>query len=158
MTGSTVRCTNYSRANRVPATVQGRPRCGSCRTPLPWIAEAGYADSAPVAEQAGLRVLVDLWATWCGPCRMVSPALEQVATELAGRIKLVKADIDQSPALAGRFEVQAVPTLLILDHGRTLARQAGAPPAPALHQWVEHTLADRVHPDGPPRRLRQSTT
>ena len=144
MTGSTVRCASCGRANRVPATAQGHPRCGSCRTPLPWITEAGDADFSSVAEQAGLPVLVDLWATWCGPCRMVSPALEQVATELAGRIKLVKVDVDRSPALARRFEVQAVPTLLILDRGQIIARQAGAAPAPALRQWVERTLADRV--------------
>ncbi|MDH6124835.1 thioredoxin [Kitasatospora sp. GP82] len=139
---TTVRCTNCGKANRLPAAAQGRPRCGNCQTPLPWITEAGDNDFAAVVEQAGLPVLVDLWATWCGPCRMVSPALEQVATELAGRIKLVKVDIDRSLALAQRFEVQAVPTLLVLDHGRPVARQAGAAPAPALRQWVEKALAD----------------
>ena len=147
MTGttvSTVRCTNCGKANRVPAVAQGSPRCGNCRHPLPWIAVAGDSDFAAVVEQAGLPVLVDLWATWCGPCRMVSPALEKVATDLAGRIKLVKVDIDASPALARRFEVQAVPTLLLLDHGRILARQAGAAPAPALRQWVERSLTDGV--------------
>ncbi|MDH6117341.1 thioredoxin 2 [Kitasatospora sp. GAS204A] len=141
---TTVRCTNCGKANRLPAAAQGRPRCGNCQTPLPWITEAGDNDFAAVVEQAALPVLVDLWATWCGPCRMVSPALEQVATELAGRIKLVKVDIDRSPALAQRFEVQAVPTLLVLDHGRPVARQAGAAPAPALRQWVEKALADRA--------------
>ena len=144
MSAITVRCTNCGKTNRVPAAAQGRPRCGNCQTPLPWIAEAGDTDFAAVAEQASLPVLVDLWATWCGPCRMVSPALERVATELAGRIKLVKVDIDRSPALAQRFEVQAVPTLLVLDHGRTIARQAGAAPAPALRQWVEKALTDSV--------------
>ncbi|MEY9944137.1 thioredoxin [Kitasatospora sp. GAS1066B] len=139
---TTVRCTNCGKANRLPAAAQGRPRCGNCQTPLPWITEAGDNDFAAVVEQAALPVLVDLWATWCGPCRMVSPALEQVATELAGRIKLVKVDIDRSPALAQRFEVQAVPTLLVLDHGRPVARQAGAAPAPALRQWVEKALVD----------------
>lgn len=83
--------------------------------PLAWITEAGDADFAEVAEQAKPFVLVDLWATWCGPCRTVSPALERVAHELAGRVKLVKVDIDRSPRLAQRFQVQAVPTLLLLD-------------------------------------------
>lgn len=144
MTTATVRCTHCGKTNRIPAAAQGHPRCGNCQTPLPWIAEANDTDFGSVAEQTSLPVLVDLWATWCGPCRTVSPALERVATELAGRIKLVKVDIDRSPALARRFEVQAVPTLLILDHGRTLSRQAGASPAPALRQWVERTLADNV--------------
>ncbi|MFE7711513.1 thioredoxin [Streptomyces sp. NPDC057486] len=144
--GHTVRCGTCGRTNRVPAAAQGRPRCGNCRAPLPWIAEAGDSDFGTVAEQAGLPVLVDFWATWCGPCRMVSPALEKVADDLAGRIKLVKVDIDKSPALAHRFEVQAVPTLLVLDRGRTIARQAGAASAPVLRQWVEQALTDSAQP------------
>ncbi|MFF2060195.1 thioredoxin [Streptomyces sp. NPDC058200] len=146
MSAATVRCANCGKANRLPAAAQGRPRCGNCQAPLPWIAAAGDADFGTVAEESELPVLVDLLATWCGPCRMVSPALEQVATELAGRIKLVKVDIDASPAVARRFEVQAVPTLLVLDHGRTVARQAGAVPAPALRQWVEKALTDTAQP------------
>ena len=63
----------------------GVPQCGNCHHPLPWITDAGDDDFAEVAEQASMPVLVDLWATWCGPCRMVSPALEQLATERAGR-------------------------------------------------------------------------
>ncbi|MFF7195179.1 thioredoxin [Streptomyces sp. NPDC008079] len=148
----TVVCANCGRTNRVPAAAGGRPRCGNCRAPLPWIAEAGDADFGEVAEQASLPVLVDLWATWCGPCRMVSPALEQVAEDLAGRIKLVKVDIDTSPALARRFEVQAVPTLLILDHGRPVARQTGAAPANALRQWVNESLSTSPGPADPATR------
>jgi thioredoxin 2 len=86
-------------------------------------------------------VLVDLWAPWCGPCRAVSPALEQVARRLAGRLKLVKVDVDSSPAIAQRFEVRAVPTLLVMSHGKVIARQAGAAPAQALEAWVEGSLA-----------------
>jgi thioredoxin 2 len=137
----TVACANCGRTNRVPAAAEGSPRCGNCQAPLPWIAEAGDTDFGEVAEQASLPVLVDLWATWCGPCRMVSPALEQVAEDLAGRIKLVKVDVDKSPALARRFEVQSVPTLLILDHGGQVARQTGAAPANALRQWVDESLS-----------------
>jgi thioredoxin 2 len=148
----TVACTNCGRTNRVPAAAQGSPRCGNCRAPLPWIAEAGDADFGEVAGQASLPVLVDLWATWCGPCRMVSPALEQVAKDLAGRIKLVKVDIDKSPALARRFEVQAVPTLLILDHARPIARRAGAAPANALRQWVDESLSASHGPADPATR------
>ncbi|MEU9046994.1 MULTISPECIES: thioredoxin [unclassified Kitasatospora] len=145
----TVACVNCGRTNRVPAAAEGRPRCGNCRASLPWIAEADDADFGEVAEQADLPVLVDLWASWCGPCRMVSPALEQVAKDLAGRIKLVKVDIDKSPNLAQRFEVQAVPTLLILDHGRPVARQTGAAPANALRQWVDRSLSASHGPADP---------
>ncbi|MFJ6841786.1 thioredoxin [Streptomyces griseoluteus] len=140
---TTIRCPYCGRANRVPAAAEGRPRCGHCKQPLPWVVDAGDDDFTEVAEEADVPVVVDLWATWCGPCRMVSPALEQVATELAGRIKLVKVDVDKNPRLSRRFEVQAVPTLLILDKGETVARQAGAAPAPALRQWVEQTITTR---------------
>ncbi|WP_328861801.1 thioredoxin [Streptomyces sp. NBC_00306] len=140
---ATVNCTACGHKNRLPAAAQGTPRCGNCRSPLPWITDAGDEDFAEVAEKATPFVLVDLWATWCGPCRMVSPALEQVAHELAGRIKLVKVDVDQAPRIAQRFQVQAVPTLLLLDNGEMIARQAGAAPAATLRTWVEETIAGR---------------
>ncbi|MEU2489966.1 thioredoxin [Streptomyces sp. NPDC007883] len=139
----TVVCAACGRGNRVPAAADGRPRCGSCKSPLPWIADAGDADFEEVAEKAAPVVLVDLWATWCGPCRTVGPALEQVARELAGRIKLVRVDVDQAPRIAQKFQVQAVPTLILMDRGEVIARQAGAAPAPALRQWVEQALRDR---------------
>jgi thioredoxin 2 len=137
----TIRCPHCGKNNRVPAAAAGRPNCGNCHKPLPWITEADDDTFAQVAEQATIPVVVDLWATWCGPCRMVSPALEKVATDLAGRIKLVKVDVDKSPKLARRFDVMAVPTLLVLDHEKILARQAGAAPAPVLHKWIEDALA-----------------
>ncbi|MEU0038204.1 MULTISPECIES: thioredoxin [unclassified Streptomyces] len=140
----TVTCDRCGRGNRVPAAAAGTPRCGNCHAPLAWITEAGDADFAEVAEQAKPYVLVDLWATWCGPCRMVSPALEQVAHQLAGRVKLVKVDIDRSPRLSQRFQVQAVPTLLLLDKGEVISRMTGAAPAPELRQWVEDSLAVRT--------------
>ncbi|WP_314411495.1 thioredoxin [Streptomyces sp. DSM 40484] len=139
----TVTCPHCGRANRIPVAAEGSPKCGHCTQPLPWIVDAGDDDFAEVVERATVPVVVDLWATWCGPCRMVSPALEQVARDLAGRIKLAKVDVDKNPRLSQRFEVQAVPTLLVLDRGRTLARQAGAAPAQVLRRWVEQALEDR---------------
>ncbi|MFJ8935918.1 thioredoxin [Streptomyces sp. NPDC102365] len=141
----TVTCPHCGRGNRIPVAAEGTPKCGHCKQPLPWIVDAGDDDFTEVVERATVPVVVDLWATWCGPCRMVSPALEQVARDLAGRIKLAKVDVDRNPRLSQRFEVQAVPTLLVLDRGRTLARQAGAAPAQVLRSWVEQALAD-----GPP--------
>ena len=85
-------------------------------------------------------VLVDFWAVWCGPCRMVSPVLDQLAHERAGQIKLVKVDVDHSPQLSARFAIQAVPTLMIIVSGKIVARQAGAAPAPALRSWLEEAL------------------
>ena len=89
-----------------------------------------------------IPVVVDMWAPWCGPCRMVSPALEQVATELAGRIKLVKVNVDDSPKLQQRFNVMAIPTLMVLRHGQVAAQRAGAVPAASLRAWVEEVLGN----------------
>jgi thioredoxin 2 len=108
------------------------------------VARAGDGDFAEVAEQSTVPVVVDLWAPWCGPCRMVSPALDRVATELAGAVKLVKVNVDESPKLTERFGVQAVPTLLVLKNGQVVARQAGAAPAAALRTWVEEALGKGV--------------
>src|SRR4029450_3962962 len=121
-----IECPNCGRKNRVPAAAEGTPRCGNCHRPLPWVTEAGDDDFAEVAERASVPVLVDLWATWCGPCRMVSPALERLAGELAGRLKLVKVDVDQSPRTAEHFAVQGIPTLLVVRDGEVVARQTGA--------------------------------
>ncbi len=135
-----VSCPHCGRKNRVPAAVAGKPRCAQCHEWLPWIVDAGDATFAEVAEKSSIPVLVDLWATWCGPCRMVSPALEQLAQERAGRLKLVKVDIDSAPMLSQRFAVRAVPTLLLLQGGKLLGRQSGALPIAALRAWVDETV------------------
>jgi thioredoxin 2 len=141
MPADLIKCPNCGRRNRVPAAANGTPRCGNCHKPLPWIVDAGDDDFAEVAEQASVPALVDLWAPWCGPCRMVSPALEQLATEMAGKLKLVKVNVDESPKLQQRFGVQAIPTLLLLRNGAVAARQTGAAPAAVLRTWLEQGLA-----------------
>ena len=135
-----IQCAHCGKKNRVPAAANGTPRCGNCRQPLPWVADAGDESFADVVEQAGLPVLVDFWAPWCGPCRMVSPALEQIATELAGRIKLVKVNVDNSPALQQRFGIQSIPTLMVFRQGKAVASQVGAAPADRLRGWVNDAV------------------
>lgn len=135
-----VTCPRCGQRNRTRAAASGKPACGKCRTALPWTAEANDRSFADVVEESPLPVLVDFWAPWCGPCRTVTPALERLSRDLAGRIKLVKVNVDTAPALSRRFRVQAVPTLLIVDRGRVTARRSGAAPAPALRQWVEQAL------------------
>jgi thioredoxin 2 len=135
-----IRCPHCGRRNRVPAVATGTPRCGNCHRALPWIVNAGDDNFASIAEQAKVPVLVDMWAPWCGPCRMVSPVLSQLATEMAGTIKLVKVNVDESPRLQQRFTVQSIPTLLLLEGGSVRARQTGAAPADVLHAWVDSSL------------------
>ena len=137
---SVVVCPRCGTKNRVPAAREGIPRCANCGAPLPWIADAGDADFGEVVDRATVPVLVDLWAPWCGPCRMVSPTLERLAADFAGRVKLVKVNVDEAPAVSERFEVQGIPTLLLLHSGEVGARQTGAAPEPALRAWLETTL------------------
>jgi thioredoxin 2 len=134
-------CPNCETKNRVVPVASGVPRCGRCQSPLPWIVDASDVDFEAVVDQASVPVLVDLWAPWCGPCRMVSPALEQLAGELAGRLKLVKVNADVAPEVSRRFEVQAIPTLVLMDHGEVVDRQTGAAPVSALRAWLTDKLA-----------------
>ena len=149
MESDIVRCQHCGQRNRVPPVAAGTPRCANCHQWLPWIATAGDEDFADVVEKAFLPALVDLWATWCGPCRTVGPALEQLAGERAGQLKLVKIDIDRAPVIAQRFTVQAVPTLLLLEHGRVLARRSGAAPVAALRHWLNQTLPETTTQEAP---------
>jgi thioredoxin 2 len=136
-----IACPTCGKTNRIPAQASGRPRCGNCKAGLPWIVNAGDADFGVVAERSPVPVLVDFWADWCGPCRMVSPVLDKLARERPGRIKLVKVDVDKAPGLSRRFDVQAIPTLMVLVDGRIAARQAGAAPAEVLRSWLDGALS-----------------
>lgn len=136
-----VQCASCGRRNRVPAAASGVPRCGSCKTALPWIADADDESFGAVVESSRLPVLLDLWAPWCGPCRMVSPVLEKLAAKYAGRIKLAKVNVDQAPRTQARFEVRGIPTLIVLKEGKVVERQTGAAPEPVLNDWLEKALA-----------------
>lgn len=136
-----VPCPGCGARNRVPGAAAGTPSCGKCKAPLPWIVDADDNSYGEVVESSKLPVLLDLWAPWCGPCRMVSPALEKLAIGFAGRVKLVKVNVDQSPRTQARFEVQGIPTLIVLQEGRVLDRQTGAAPEPALRQWLSGALS-----------------
>ncbi|MDA8070074.1 MAG: thioredoxin [Actinomycetota bacterium] len=138
---SVVSCPACGRRNRVPASATGSPRCASCHRALAWSVESGDDDFDAVAERSPLPVLVDLWAPWCGPCRMVSPAVEQIGRDLAGSVKVVKVNVDDAPRVASRFAAQSIPTLLVLDHGRVVDRQVGAAPLAVLRGWVDRALA-----------------
>jgi len=136
-----VTCPNCGSKNRVRAAASGAPHCGVCKRPLPWLVEAGQAGFHQVVEQSPLPVLVDFWAPWCGPCKIVEPVVEQLSRELAGRLKVVRIDTDQAPELSQRFTIRGIPTLLLFDSGEVRDRLTGAVGAPTLRSWLEARLA-----------------
>jgi thioredoxin 2 len=134
-----VACTSCGKRNRVPLTAKGTPSCAVCGTGLPWVVDAGEQDFDQ-ATSATVPVIVDLWAPWCGPCRTLSPAIEALAAERAGRLKVVKVNVDEAPGISQRFQVQGIPTLLLVLDGGVRSRQVGALPAAALRRWLDdHT-------------------
>ena len=137
-----ITCPNCATKNRVRPTPNGVPRCSACHTVLPWIVDA---DAGGFDEEiaASVPALVDLWAPWCGPCRMVSPIVEQMGREFAGRLKVVKLNVDEAPAIAARFDVQGIPLLVLLKDGQEIDRVVGAVPAPQLRAVLERHVAAR---------------
>lgn len=135
-----VECGKCGVKNRVPAVAEGVPRCGRCSTPLRWVVDTADHEFHAVADESSLPVLVDVWAPWCAPCRMVSPALEKLAGEMAGQLKLVKVNADDNPEVSRRFDVRSIPTLVLLDHGELVDRKIGAVSEPQLRAWLETRL------------------
>lgn len=134
-------CPNCGAKNRVRATASGVPRCSVCRTLLPWIVEAS-ADSFDEEIAASVPVLVDFWAPWCGPCRTVSPLVERLGGEHAGHLKVVKLNVDEAPAIAGRYEVRGIPLLVVIRDGSERDRLVGAAPLAQLEAWLApHLMA-----------------
>ena len=144
----TIPCSSCGAANRVPREklVQGlRPKCGRCKQPLPEAAAAPLvvtdATFAAEVERSPLPVLVDAWAAWCGPCRMIAPAIDELAAELAGKVRVAKLNVDENPATAGRFNIRSIPTLLVFAGGREVDRIVGAEAKQAIRERLDRVLA-----------------
>jgi thioredoxin 2 len=135
MVNEVVPCPSCGTRNRVPVAASGSPRCARCHAPLPWLVNAGDAEFDEAVSTTRL-VLVDLWAPWCGPCRMVAPVLEKLAGELAGTLKVVKVNVDESPLIAQRYQATSIPMLLFLRKGQLVDTVVGAQP--------EHVLRARI--------------
>lgn len=135
-----ITCPSCSARNRVGPVVSGFPRCPKCKSPLPWLVNA---DGETFADEtsSSVPVVVDFWAAWCGPCRMISPVLEDLARSHAGHLKVVKVDVDANPALAQRFGAQSIPLLVVIRDGHEVDRIVGALPRAALEQRLAPVLA-----------------
>lgn len=133
-----ITCPHCDRKNRVPADrLSAQPQCGACKQSL--------FTGAPLAlssvqfakhSSADLPLVIDFWATWCGPCQQFAPVFEQAAKRVEPRARLIKIDTEAAPDLAARFAIRSIPTLLIMHQGKEVARLNGALPPQEFERWL----------------------
>lgn len=142
-----LRCTKCGTKNRVSKVRLGeRPICGKCKEPL----RVSGAESSPVDVNDQTfnhevlshdgPVLVDCWAPWCGPCRMVAPVLDQLASEYVGRIKIAKLNTDENPVTASQYGIQSIPTMLLFKNGQLTGQLVGAQPKQEIERQIRPLL------------------
>lgn len=140
---ATVRCPFCSRLNRVDLARAGdRPKCGQCGKPLlldrPVVVTD--ADFERVVGNTDVPVVVDFYADWCGPCKIMAPVLDELARSRMGEVLVAKLDTDRNPATASRFAIRGIPTLIVFRGGHEVARETGAIPAPRLNALVDSAV------------------
>jgi thioredoxin 2 len=138
-------CPNCGKRNRLKYEGLGKTfRCGQCKNELPSPSQPIDVRSDllfdALISRSALPVLVDFWAPWCGPCKMVAPEFVKVARETAGKFVIAKVNTEELPGLSGRFRVTAIPTMVVFKNGLEKGRQAGAMPAPAIRKFIEQAL------------------
>ena len=136
-------CPHCQSPNRIPtARLSDDPRCGKCKNPLFTGHPTALTDQTfdRHLTRSELPLVVDFWAAWCGPCKMMAPFFEQAATELEPHVRLAKVNTDDNPMLAQRYQINSIPTTAVFKGGREVARQPGAMNLPQLLQWIKSNV------------------
>jgi thioredoxin 2 len=141
MNGVLLKCPSCGATNRLKfGSLERAARCGKCHAAIPSPSSPIDIESAEVfdavASNSSIPVVVDFWAAWCGPCRMVAPEIKKVAEHLAGKALVVKVDTDANQELAGRFNIRSIPTIAVFQRGREVNRVSGVRPAPSIEAMV----------------------
>ncbi|MEA2612555.1 MAG: thioredoxin 2 [Chloroflexota bacterium] len=131
----TLVCANCGTPNQIGPSERGAPHCGKCGKPLAWVVDANES-TFEVEARAQPTVVLDLWAPWCGPCRFVSPILDELAHHYAGRLKVVKVNVDENQGLARRFDAMSIPTIIVMRDGAVVNRIVGAAPKEQLEAQI----------------------
>ena len=140
-------CPSCGKQNRVAFDQLGRAhRCAACKADIPApdvpvdVRTADLFDS--IVARASVPVVVDYWAPWCGPCRMVAPELEKVARRSAGRLLVIKVNTDEVPELGDRYTIRSIPTMAVFHQGAEVGRTSGARPAAAIEAFVQESVGE----------------
>lgn len=142
MASAIVTCPVCGTRNRLRPSATAVPKCARCGSHLPWLVDAGESDW-DAERVAPVPVVVDMWAPWCAPCRMIAPVLERLAQKHAGALKVVRVNVDENPRLAERYRAMSIPLLLVMREGEEVDRIVGAMPERQLEERLAGHLGAR---------------